>query len=119
MSHAANSARIAFTIVAEAAALVYVTLLTWLMTAWFIDDHTASQMTENDWYLLAARRLAGDVMVAALLGAIVYGANRLVARVTGHRTSHVPRYSALAFAAVIFVAGLVAAIQFAVRKPFL
>ena len=114
-----RAAIIAFTAFAECALLVYLTLVTWLMTGWFIDDHAATLMTDADWYTEAASRFAGACLVAAISGAIVYGVNRLVAYVTGHRESRIPRLSALVFAAIIALAGVVAAVEFAIKKPFL
>jgi hypothetical protein len=118
MTHAAKSAVIALTGFVECALLVYLTLVTWLITAWFIDENAAMRMTDGDWYVLAAERLGGVCLLAATAGGIVYVVNRLVAYTTGHRGSRVPRLSALLFAGLIVLAGVVAAVELVIKKPY-
>ena len=103
----------------ECGALGYVVLVTWLLTVLFVDDSVAARMTNADWYLAAATRAFVATVVAAIAGFIIYVLNRFVARQAGHAESKVPRVSGLAFAFIVFVAGLAGSLEFAIKKPFM
>src|SRR5688500_3744973 len=90
----------------ECAALGYLSLVTWLMAGWFLDDAVAEGMTESDWYVVAVTRAAGALVVAVIAGLVIYAINHLVARNVGRGDSLVPRVSAVIVASIIFVAGL-------------
>lgn len=101
----------------EAIALVYIAAVTWLLSAWFIDDHMAAQMEARDWWIIALQRVLVGAIVAATTGATVYLVNR-VAR----RWLSIPAGLPLVVARIAFVVPLCAAIagamQFAITKPY-
>ena len=119
MTHNVRSAIIAVTGFVEGAALLYLAFVVWLFTGWFVDDNAAFRMTDADWIMEGVKRVANVALYATILGLIVYVVNRLVAYATGYRTSRLPRYSALAFVAVIVLAAIVAAVGFVLKKPYL
>jgi hypothetical protein len=103
----------------EIAVLGYLTLMTWLLSAWFMDDAEAAAMHDIDWYRTAALRFVLSCVVAAVSSVIVYFANRFVARRLGRNDSALPRVSAFVFASAVITAGLVGSVYFAIEKPYM
>jgi len=72
---------------AECGAVGYVVLVTWLLTAWFLDDAVAARMSDPDWYRIAATRMVISLVIAVISGSIIYWLNRFVARRAGYGAS--------------------------------
>lgn len=105
-------------VLAETAIAAYLAMSTWLLSVWMVDDSVAFRMSENDWYGVAAQRALIDLVIAAVFAAVAHAVNqkRLIGRRPGSVWLH---RLAPALGAVIALAGLAGAMEFAIRKPFM
>lgn len=81
----------------------------WVYALWPAKDELNAGMSSAEWYGLALGRLVPDLLVALVVGAVLYWANR---RLLGHGTPADRRMAwvlALVPAAVVLAVGVVAA----------
>jgi hypothetical protein len=93
----------------------YVSLMTWLLAVWFLDDSVAARMTDRDWQLGAAIRAVDALVAAALVAGGLFVLNRAASAVLPRRW---PRRLALGSGAIVWLAGTAGAIEFLVTRPW-
>ena len=110
---------IACTLVLELAALCYGTLMSWLLSGWFLDDAAAAGMRPSDWWAIAAERLVVCAFAAVLAAGCVLLVNRWLARIAGQTATRWPLVTAGLFVVFPVTASVVGALQFGITKPFM
>jgi hypothetical protein len=103
----------------EAAVAGYVALLTWLLSAWMVDDSQAFRMERADWYLEGARRFVWAVVVGSLFGAVVYAANRRWVAGLLPGSPRLGGRAAVLCALAIVLSGAAGALYFVTTRPFM
>jgi hypothetical protein len=99
----------------EGVGAAYLCLIGYLMGVWMVGDSVAFRMTSSDWYLEGVKRFAEVCVLAAVSALVVHLFNRwaLCSRMPAARLVSVLVFSA------ICVSGLVGAVEFAVKKPYM
>ncbi len=103
----------------ELAAAVYLTLMTWLLTGWMMDDSVAFGMTAGHWYFVGAKRLLVALALAAAFGVLCYFANRRWVAPALPSHPEVAKRAALGLGLCSALAGIAAAVQFVISRPFM
>jgi len=99
----------------EAVGTGYLSLIAYLMGVWMVGDSVAFRMTSSDWYVEGAKRFAEVCVLAAVSAAVAHLFNRWAFR---SRMAAARLLSVLVFSAIC-VSGLVGAVEFAVKKPYM
>jgi|SRR5687768_12679287 len=105
--------------IAEVVALVYATLVTWLLSSWFLDDAVVATMSTSDWYQIGAVRLLYTAVAACLFGFLIFAVNRFVAKREGIERHRVPLITALVAGGMVLLAGVAGSVQFMITKPYM
>lgn len=93
----------------------YLSLLAYQMGAWMVDDSVAFQMALGDWYLEAGKRVLEVCVLAFVFGIVAHLFNRWALR---SRRPIAKLLTGIASGAIC-VSGLVGAVEFALRKPYM
>jgi hypothetical protein len=102
----------------NAGVAAYAALVSWLLAVWFLDDGVAARMTDRDWWIAAAVRVAGALVAAMLVATGLYLVNWMASCHLAVLPRPWPRRLALAAGSVVGMAGLAGAIQFLVTRPW-
>jgi hypothetical protein len=105
------------TLLVEVATALYLSLMSWLLSAWFVGK-SAFHWTPVHWYFVGATRFLAAATVAAAFALLASVAQR---RLTGWYVlpEWISRRTPWGLAAVIACSGLVGSIHFVLRKPFM
>ena len=101
----------------EAAVGVGLAWINYLFAVWMIDDAVAFAMTPKDWYMVAAKRTAVGMGIAAIFAVGTYWLNRFLWRT--HRSWHRFRWTSPVLTALILLSAAIGGIEFLVTKPYM
>jgi uncharacterized membrane protein len=105
--------------VAEVAVAIYLTVVAWLMSGWFVDDSWAARASNADWIKTAVVRFLACFIVGVIAGLGAWGLNRWLAAKGARIPKMVPAVSGGILGTSIVVASAIGSIQFLIDRPWL
>jgi cytochrome c oxidase assembly factor CtaG len=106
-------------LLAELVAAAYLTLMAYLLSAWFVDDSQAATMTDRDWLVSGLISFVTFVVVALVFAGVVYLAGRLTLKPEQQRWPLLRWLPSVLLALPIVVASAAGAYEFITTKPFM
>ncbi|MBV9791091.1 MAG: hypothetical protein JOZ51_23045 [Chloroflexi bacterium] len=101
------------------AAVTYSGLVVWLSASWMLNDHIAATMPSWGWIVVALQRAASGVVLALLVGVVLFGVNALLLRLARISSWRIPLMSAGMATAIVSGVAIVGSVLFALTKPFM
>jgi len=98
---------------------VYVSVLTYLMTIWMLDDGIAEKMADFDWYFVGIQRLGLGCVFALVVALLYYVLYYFVSRTYLSKFKKPLLYSLFLSFIFIFTTSLVGSINFVIDKPYM
>jgi hypothetical protein len=119
MAQVAKSVGRSISAALQIAAVVYLTLAMWVAIGWMAQDEWAASASPQDWWWAAALRFGTGLFWATVVGLGLWWLNRALSRIGLTFSGVWSRAIAWSSFGLIAVASAIAAIQFAIDKPFM
>lgn len=99
---------------------IYLGFIAYIISSWFIDDSVAVTLIDNDWNMIATRRIINFLIIGAIFAISTFFINKHLfsrfAQIKKNKTSII--ISTLIFFMII-IPSIIGAIEFATKKPFM
>ena len=103
----------------QAAIVIYVATISFLITVLYETDTFAFRATEFDWWLQGARKLAIVAVATAIITSFIYVVNKRLFRWIGLRNPRLALFVSATAGVLVLGAGTVGTAMFIYSKPFI
>lgn len=100
----------------EVLAVLYLSLLAFVLSGWMVSDHVAFEMSESDWLVVGWVRFAEWCVVAAVFAVVLAWVHRRLGVAAG---SKVVRWLPFVWFLLIVIASGIGAAKFVVERPYM